>query len=302
MTREVIEIESKDADRVHILAGTIVSTGEGIAEVDIDDYGIFAGVPVFYHCEESETADGMPFIVNDRVLIVNSGDAVTLSVANMKVVGFEDGLPRKCCLATEKFTTGDISYTWESYVTPPQSWGWVVDNTTFNSDKMLFDMTFKFNYVGTVSLGAERFIKGFDSEIVSDPYLIIYNLPGWGWSGGTPSVITQFVNFFVVFQHNGTWFEYFTRIYRHSTPEGLPEGVYYVDIFKFLRDQGSFPTEGLTLKAYGIKAGATDRFVTTAYINTNIDQYNLCFAIPSGATKLDLNEHAGIIADPSRYQ
>jgi hypothetical protein len=96
MTHEVIEIESKDADRVHILAGTIVSTSDGMAEVDIDGYEIFADVPVFYHCPDSETADGMPFTENDRVLIVNSGDAVTLSVANMKVIGFEDGLPRSC--------------------------------------------------------------------------------------------------------------------------------------------------------------------------------------------------------------
>ena len=94
MTYETIPIEAKDADRVHILTGTIVSTGDGVAEVNIDDYGIIADVPIFYHCPKSETADTMPFIENERVLIINSGSAATPSIANMKVFGFEDGLPR----------------------------------------------------------------------------------------------------------------------------------------------------------------------------------------------------------------
>lgn len=98
MTHEVIEIESKDADLVHILTGTVtdIDTENIKVDVDIDDYGSFADVPVFYHCENSETADGMPFLGGERVIIVNSGDAVNLSVANMKVIGFEDGLPRSC--------------------------------------------------------------------------------------------------------------------------------------------------------------------------------------------------------------
>jgi len=96
MTRETIEIESKDADRVHILVGTIVSTGDGVAEVNVDDYGTYSDIPVFYHCPESEIADGRPFAIDDRVIIVNSGDVITLSVSDMKVVGFEDGLPRYC--------------------------------------------------------------------------------------------------------------------------------------------------------------------------------------------------------------
>ena len=37
MSYETIEIESEDADKVHVLIGTIVSTGDGIAEINIDD-------------------------------------------------------------------------------------------------------------------------------------------------------------------------------------------------------------------------------------------------------------------------
>jgi len=96
MSYETIPIVKADAKTVHILTGTIVSTGAGVAEVNIDGYGVYSDVPVFYHCPESETADGIPFTIGDRVIIVNSGDAITLSVSNMKVVGFEDGLPRRC--------------------------------------------------------------------------------------------------------------------------------------------------------------------------------------------------------------
>ncbi|MBU2061640.1 MAG: hypothetical protein KKH44_07330 [Bacteroidetes bacterium] len=102
MSYETIEIESENASRVHILTGTIadIDTENVTVDVNIDDYGSFADVPVFYHCEDSETADGMPFSEDDRVIIINSGNATTLSISNMKVVGFEDGLPRYCPVET----------------------------------------------------------------------------------------------------------------------------------------------------------------------------------------------------------
>lgn len=98
MAYETIEIEKKDAGIVHMLVGTVtdVDIANNKVDVDIDNYGSFADIPVFYHCENSQTADGMPFLGGERVIIVNSGDAVTLSVVDMKVIGFEDGLPRTC--------------------------------------------------------------------------------------------------------------------------------------------------------------------------------------------------------------
>lgn len=103
MTHEVIGIEAKDASTVHILVGTVtdVDTVNNKVDVNIDDYGNFADISVFYHCENSQTSDGMPFLRGERVIIVNSGDAVNLSVADMKVIGFEDGLPRLCGILCE---------------------------------------------------------------------------------------------------------------------------------------------------------------------------------------------------------
>ena len=104
MTREVIEIEKKDAGRVHILTGIVTDTGDGVVDVDIDDHGVVSDIPVFYHCPDSETADGNPFSIDDRVIIVNSGGDV--DVANMKVIGYEDGLLRSC--VWESFSGPDI--------------------------------------------------------------------------------------------------------------------------------------------------------------------------------------------------
>ncbi|MDO9566616.1 MAG: hypothetical protein Q7J15_07750 [Candidatus Desulfaltia sp.] len=106
MTHETIPIETKDAGKVHILTGIVTDTGDGVVDVNIDDYGVVSDIPVFYHCPESETANGMPFFINDRVIIVNSGSAVTPSTANMKVIGFEDGLLRECVFHF-KITRGD---------------------------------------------------------------------------------------------------------------------------------------------------------------------------------------------------
>lgn len=110
MSYETMPIESKRAATVHVLTGTVSDLDEeaGTVEVDIDGHGFFPDVPVFYHCQNEETADGMPFSEADRVLVVNSGDATTLSVSDMKVVGFADGLPRKCPpVFILKLTTND---------------------------------------------------------------------------------------------------------------------------------------------------------------------------------------------------
>lgn len=99
---ETIPIEKKDAKTVHVLTGTVtkIDTLNTKVDVNIDDYAEYEAIPVFYHCEGSETAEGLPFFVGDKVIIVNHGDTETLSVADMKVVGFEDGLPRYCPIET----------------------------------------------------------------------------------------------------------------------------------------------------------------------------------------------------------
>lgn len=107
MAYETIPITVKDAGRVHMLTGIVTDTGDGTADVDIDNHGVVSDIPTFYHCPDSETADGSPFSVDDRVLVVNSGSGV--DVANMKVIGFEDGLPRECCFS-DPFTEAD--FTW----------------------------------------------------------------------------------------------------------------------------------------------------------------------------------------------
>lgn len=97
MSYETIQVESKDASTVHVLVGTVKEIGNNIVTVDIDNYGLYEDIPVFYHCENSaEVNDGMPFVCNDRAIIINYGSVETLSVVDMRVVGFEDGLPRGC--------------------------------------------------------------------------------------------------------------------------------------------------------------------------------------------------------------
>lgn len=97
MTYETIEVEAEQSPTVHILTGTITAVGSGsgnTVDINIDGHGAVSDVGVFYHCPSSETADGMPFVVGDDALVVNYGSAV--AAENMKVVGFEDGLPRDC--------------------------------------------------------------------------------------------------------------------------------------------------------------------------------------------------------------
>lgn len=108
MPHETIKIEAKDASTVHVLVGTLLEVYEEelrTADVNIDGHGVVEKIPIFYHCQNMEegvdggsevATGGNPFIPDDRVLIVNYGDAVSLSVANMKVIGYEDGLPREC--------------------------------------------------------------------------------------------------------------------------------------------------------------------------------------------------------------
>lgn len=128
MDYELTPIETKAAGKSHVLMGTIVDTrdcdiktyAQGDdkwvirADVEIDEHGLFEDIPVFYHCQFSKTAgraafeeveegkeddlitEGSPFVKDDRVMVLNDGDSDSLSVENLKIVGYEDGLPRQC--------------------------------------------------------------------------------------------------------------------------------------------------------------------------------------------------------------
>jgi len=101
MSYETIEIESEDADKVHVLIGTVdeIYSDDDVAwtaDVDIDGYGLVTDVPAFYNCQDLGVAILMPFSKGDRVIIINSGNAISLSTENMKIIGFEDGLPMSC--------------------------------------------------------------------------------------------------------------------------------------------------------------------------------------------------------------
>lgn len=128
MEYELIPIEAKAAGKSHVLMGTIVDTRRDIktfsqgndkwaikADVELDGYGLVEDIPVFYHCQFSKTAgraafeegnaddlitEGSPFIKDDRVVVLNDGEGEGegegLSAENLKIVAYEDGLPRQC--------------------------------------------------------------------------------------------------------------------------------------------------------------------------------------------------------------
>lgn len=85
------------------------------ADVDIDEFGEVLDVPVFYHCQGSNKAgelaltggvpeagddtsisSGSPFVAGDRVIVINDGDSYDLESEKLRIVGYEDGLPRQC--------------------------------------------------------------------------------------------------------------------------------------------------------------------------------------------------------------
>lgn len=119
MDYELTPIEAKAAGKTHVLMGTIVDTRDCDiktysqddrwaikADVEIDDYGLFEDVPVFYHCQFSERAglgtagglitEGSPFVKDDRVVVLNTGGVDDLLAENLKIVAYKDGLPRQC--------------------------------------------------------------------------------------------------------------------------------------------------------------------------------------------------------------
>lgn len=139
MEYELLPVEPAKAGKLHVLKGTIVDTRENDvhtystgdswlvrANVDIDGYGVIEDVNVFYHCQSSvkaglsDATEGSPFVKGDRVLITNSGDADTLNAGSLKIVGYEDGLPRQCVFQF-RITAGGGVVIDESLL----SWIWV---------------------------------------------------------------------------------------------------------------------------------------------------------------------------------
>lgn len=72
----------------------------GCCHVDIDEQDTknIKNIPIFYHCEYSQETDktGGGFSIGDTVVVLNYGSADILDADNMKIVGFSDGLPKKC--------------------------------------------------------------------------------------------------------------------------------------------------------------------------------------------------------------
>lgn len=107
MVHENIALSKNKGNKAHVLIGTIVAIGSdaedtpeiGTANVEIDGYDLVENVPIFYHCEDSEIASSGSFKVDDRVIVLNY--ASKINAGNMKIVGYEDGLPRYCCLWSE---------------------------------------------------------------------------------------------------------------------------------------------------------------------------------------------------------
>lgn len=113
MAHETIKISNQG---VHVLEGTITSVSGkevnlaefgtlddmptiGCCHVRLDKYyDEVKNIPIFYHCENSETANtsGGGFSIHDRVIVVNYGAADILDATMMKIVGFVEGLPKKC--------------------------------------------------------------------------------------------------------------------------------------------------------------------------------------------------------------
>ena len=221
MTHEVVEIEAKNAGTVHVLVGKVTDMDKVAmtVDVDIDDYDSFFDIPIFYHCSESKTiADGSPyfqFAEGDRVIIVNYGDAKNLSVANMKVVGFEDGLPRYCRILCEDITDEDlgtdfasdieyeISYNrrdlasrgeWTETIDTDNSQGLKIteQQTSCNSSLVtsswpvwaVYDYTLAFNLKESSSLTDGWYYLSYDFSVVKPTITtIISNLNEWQCPG-----------------------------------------------------------------------------------------------------------------------
>jgi hypothetical protein len=118
MVHENISLTKAEGNISHVLIGTIMAIGSdaedtpeiGTANVAIDSYELVENVPIFYHCEDSEIVSTKhPFVQNDKVLIVNYGSATSLSTENMKIVGYEDGLPRYCGWRFKLFRDDDTT-------------------------------------------------------------------------------------------------------------------------------------------------------------------------------------------------
>jgi uncharacterized protein YkwD len=80
----------------HIGVVTAVDGDNDTADITVDKLGAgsFADVPIFYHCEDSNTVAGgsAAFAVNDEVLVLNEGGKPYPSSGDLVIVGFKDEL------------------------------------------------------------------------------------------------------------------------------------------------------------------------------------------------------------------
>ena len=80
----------------HIGVVTAVDTDNDTADITVDKLGAgsFEDVPIFYHCEDSNTVAGgsAAFSVGDEVLVLNEGGKPYPSSGDLVIVGFKDEL------------------------------------------------------------------------------------------------------------------------------------------------------------------------------------------------------------------
>lgn len=100
--------EVKELFDASVMIGTIVNVDYETdkADVEVVGSGLISDIPIFYHCPESSVIEGgsAAFAEDDNVYILSREGRV--SAANLKIVGFVDGL-KLCGGFRIKLTRGD---------------------------------------------------------------------------------------------------------------------------------------------------------------------------------------------------
>ncbi len=104
MSYEKIEVGKNDVDDACMLSGTVTAVDTSNNQLDVDfggDIGELTEIDIHYHCQDLdeypfETDGYKAFEIGDSVLCFNNGGGELPTAADLKVVGFADGVPREC--------------------------------------------------------------------------------------------------------------------------------------------------------------------------------------------------------------
>jgi hypothetical protein len=98
--------EVKELFDASVMTGTIVSVDydNDTADVNIGELGLISDIPIFYHCEGSNTVVGgsAAFYEDDGVYVLNKNGRLNPSTSDLQVVGLVAGLAN-CCYIKEDF-------------------------------------------------------------------------------------------------------------------------------------------------------------------------------------------------------